>query len=67
MTSSIPGCSRACAPATTTLSPGTPHNQHRDWHQGNHPGYNLARRLHDKASQAWLFVNNFKISWTNNA
>ena len=42
-------------------------NRHRDWHQGNHPGYNLARRLHDKAGQVWLFARNFKIPWTNNA
>jgi hypothetical protein len=45
---SAPGCSRPCAPATTTLSPGgITTNRHRDWHQGNH----LAKRLHDKASQ----------------
>jgi len=42
-------------------------NRHRDWHKGNHPGYNLARRLQDKAGQVWLFARNFKIPWTNNA
>jgi transposase len=42
-------------------------NRHRDWHKGNHPGYNLAKRLQDKASQVWLFAGNFKIPWTNNA
>lgn len=42
-------------------------NRLRDWHQGNHPGYNLAKRLQDKASQVWLFAGNFKIPWTNNA
>ena len=25
-------------------------NRHRDWPKGNHPGYNLAKRFHDKAS-----------------
>ena len=42
-------------------------NRLRDWHKGNHPGYNLAKRLQDKASQVWLFAGNFKIPWTNNA
>ncbi len=31
-------------------------NRHRDWPKGNHPGYNLAKRLHDKAEQVWLFT-----------
>jgi len=42
-------------------------NRHRDWPKGNHPGYNLAKRLHDKAEQVWLFTRHFKIPWTNNA
>lgn len=42
-------------------------NRLRDWHKGNHPGYNLAKRLQDKAAQVWLFTGNFKIPWTNNA
>jgi transposase len=42
-------------------------NRHRDWHKGNHPGYTLATRLKDKAEQVWLFAQNFKIPWTNNA
>jgi hypothetical protein len=42
-------------------------NRHRDWHQGRHPGYNLAKRLQGKAGQVWLFTRNFKIPWTNNA
>jgi hypothetical protein len=41
-------------------------NRHRDWHQGNHPGYRLARRLIDKAEQVWLFTRNFAVPWTNN-
>jgi transposase len=40
-------------------------NRHRKWHQGRHPGYNLARRLQDKADQVWLFARNFKVPWTN--
>lgn len=42
-------------------------NRHRDWHQGNHPGYTLAQRLKAKAEQVWLFARNFTIPWTNNA
>jgi transposase len=42
-------------------------NRLRDWHKGHHPGYNLAKRLQDKAEQVWLFAGNFKIPWTNNA
>jgi len=42
-------------------------NQHRDWHKGNHPGYNLARRLAIKADQVWLFNEVFAVPWTNNA
>jgi transposase len=42
-------------------------NQHRDWAKGNHPGYNLATRLHDKAEQVWTFTRNLAVPWTNNA
>lgn len=42
-------------------------NRHRDWPKGNHPGYNLATRLHDKADQVWTFTRNFAVPWTNNA
>ena len=42
-------------------------NRLRDWHKGNHPGCNLAKRLQDKAGQVWLFAGNFQIPWTNNA
>jgi hypothetical protein len=31
-------------------------NRHRDRHEGNHPGYVLARRLAAKAEQAWTFT-----------
>jgi len=42
-------------------------NRHRDWDKGNHPGYNLATRLRDKAEQVWLFTRNLAVPWTNNA
>jgi transposase len=42
-------------------------NRHRDWAKGNHPGYNLAKRLHDKAEQVWTFTRNLAVPWTNNA
>ncbi len=42
-------------------------NRHRDWHDGNHPGYKLATRLQTKADQVWLFTTVFTIPWTNNA
>jgi len=42
-------------------------NRHRDWPKGNHPGYNLATRLHDKTDQVWTFTPNLAVPWTNNA
>ena len=42
-------------------------NRHRDWAKGNHPGYNLAKRLHDKVEQVWTFTRNLAVPWTNNA
>jgi hypothetical protein len=42
-------------------------NRHRDWARGNHPGYNLATRLRDKAEQVWTFTRNLAVPWTNNA
>jgi hypothetical protein len=42
-------------------------NRLRDWHDGNHLGYRLAKRLTDKAEQVWLFTRNFAVPWTNNA
>jgi transposase len=42
-------------------------NRHRDWPKGNHPGYNLATRLADKADQVWTFTRNLAVPWTNNA
>lgn len=46
---------------------GAATNRHRDWHDGNHPGYVLARRLKDKAEQVWTFTRNLAVPWTNNA
>ena len=42
-------------------------NRHRDWDNGNHPGYTLAKRLADKAEQVWLFTTVLSVPWTNNA
>lgn len=42
-------------------------NRHRDWPKGNHPGYTLANRLHNKAEQVWTFTRNLAVPWTNNA
>jgi transposase IS66 family protein/uncharacterized protein DUF6444 len=42
-------------------------NRHRPWAKGNHPGYTLAKRLHDKAEQVWTFTRNLAVPWTNNA
>jgi len=46
---------------------GQAHNRHRDWHEGNHPGYSLARWLAAYADQVWLFATAFEVDWTNNA
>ncbi len=46
---------------------GIAHNQHRDWHEGNHPGYTLARWLAAYADQVWLHTTAFEVDWTNNA
>jgi hypothetical protein len=42
-------------------------NRHRDWPKGNHPGYNLATRLHNKAEQVFTFTRNLAVPWTNNS
>lgn len=46
---------------------GITHNRHRDWHDGNHPGYTLATWLTTHAEQVWLFTTNFAVEWTSNA
>lgn len=46
---------------------GIIHNRHRDWHDGNHPGYTLATWLQAYAGQVWHFTTNFTVDWTSNA
>ncbi|MGH7734456.1 MAG: hypothetical protein ACREOE_12340 [Gemmatimonadales bacterium] len=40
-------------------------NRHRDWHDGNHPGYALGRWLRKYKEQVWLFTRE-PVEWTNN-
>ena len=49
------------------LAWGITTHRHRTWAKGNHPGYNLATRPHDKADQLWTFTRNLAVPWTNNA
>jgi transposase len=51
----------------TAVTVGITHNRHRDWHDGNHPGYTLATWLTKHADQVWLFTTNFDVDWTSNA
>ena len=46
---------------------GITHNRHRDWDEGNHPAYALARWLKAKADQVWLFTTTFAVPWTSNS
>lgn len=41
-------------------------NLSRPWPKGNHPGLVLARRLHRKATQVWLFTTRRDVPPTNN-
>ena len=41
-------------------------NTSRRWHKGNHPGLQLAKRLHRKAHQVWIFATRFDVPATNN-
>jgi hypothetical protein len=45
---------------------GITHNRHRDWHDGNHPGYVLGCWLQKYAEQVWLFTREPAVEWTNN-
>jgi hypothetical protein len=56
-----------CARYDATVTLGIVHNRHRDWHDGNHPGYALATWLNKHADQVWLFTTNFAVDWTSNA
>lgn len=46
---------------------GISFNLSRPWPKGNHPGLVLARRLQAKADQVWLFTDDLRVPWTNNA
>jgi hypothetical protein len=50
----------------TAARSGMTHNRLRDWHDGNHPGYALARWLRDYKEQVFLFTRDFAVDWTNN-
>ncbi|GAA0969565.1 hypothetical protein GCM10009555_016920 [Acrocarpospora macrocephala] len=41
-------------------------NAHRDWPNGRHPGYILARRPQTRATQVWRFTVDFAVPFTNN-
>lgn len=49
------------------VNSGIAHNRHRDWHDGNHPGYTLATWLKTHADQVWHFTSHFAVDWTSNA
>jgi hypothetical protein len=46
---------------------GISFNLSRPWPKGNHPGLILARRLQTKTDQVWLFTDDLRVPWTNNA
>lgn len=46
---------------------GIVHNRHRDWHDGNHPGYTLATWLATHTDQVWHFTTHLNVDWTSNA
>ena len=45
---------------------GITHSRHRDWHDGNHPGYTLGCWLRDYQEQVFVFTTQFAVDWTNN-
>ena len=49
------------------VTSGIVHNRHRDWHDGNHPGYTLATWLATYAEQVWHFTTHLNVDWTSNA
>jgi transposase len=49
------------------VTSGITHNRHRDWHDGNHPGYTLATWLKAHAEQVWHFTTHLTVDWTSNA
>lgn len=50
----------------TGVAVGISTNTSRRWHKGNHPGLQLAKRLHRKADQLWIFATRFDVPATNN-
>ena len=40
---------------------GIIHNRHRDWHDGNHPGYALGCWLREYKEQVFLFTRDFRV------
>jgi hypothetical protein len=48
------------------IDSGIVHNRHRDWHDGNHPGYTLATWLKTYAGQVWHFTRHLNVDWTSN-
>lgn len=50
----------------TGVTVGISTNTSRRWHKGNHPGLQLAKRLHRKANQLWIFATRFDVPATNN-
>ncbi len=48
------------------IAAGISVNLSRPWHNGNHPGLILARRLKRKAGQVWLFATRFDVPATSN-
>lgn len=49
------------------VTSGIIHNRHRDWHDGNHPGYTLATWLKTYTDQVWHFTEHLNVDWTSNA
>ena len=49
------------------VTSGITHNRHRDWHDGNHPGFALATWLAGYAEQVWHFTTHLNVDWTSNA
>ena len=45
---------------------GITHNRHRDWHDGNHPGYTLGCWLRDNAGPGLAVHPEPAVEWTNN-
>lgn len=50
----------------TAVACGISINLSRPWPQGNHPGLILAKRLHRKSDQVWLFTTRGDVPPTNN-